>query len=395
MKRSTYWMLSTIYIYAQLLGILNFCYNCRTGRAHIKPYITAYSAIISLTMFGVLTYFLLNMEIKNHPAGSAELHYKLNLLTSIIRVVGVILTVFYNWTRRRESVQLINTYQQFCRRFLKKWQVEERFMQYLEHGIRVKLKRSFIADVLVYVIIYQHLGVIFDMENSYILLALALIPTVLNVVMTLYYFAILNINILMTIINEEIKRILNIICETETGNCVKYCHLADQLDDLAVAQGILKTFLKRINKIYNVQAICVVLDLYVNNIFVIYIFAMLSNHLDIWAYYGDWVVYFVPVALFIWYLDIQLFIYVMLNTVDLMEKTGELLKGRPIWTSNLNDRLERSLDNFSLQLAQFPLEFDLVGLFNMNRPMAFATFSSTISNAIVLIQYDLKYTKKN
>ncbi|XP_037811500.1 putative gustatory receptor 59d [Lucilia sericata] len=275
MKRSTYWMLSTVYIYAQLLGILNFCYDCRTGRAHIKPHITVYSAVISITMFGVLTYFFLHMEIKSHPPGSAELHYKLNFLTSIIRVVGVILTVFYNWTRRRESVQLINSYRKFCKKFLQKWQMEERYMQYLEHGIRIKLKRSFIADVLVYVIINQHLGVIFDMENRYILLALALIPTVLNVVMTLYYFAILNINIFMTIINEEIKRIL--------------------------------------------------------------------------------------------------------NTANTICKSG----------------VRNPLDNFSLQLAQFPLEFDLIGLFNMNRPMAFAILSSTISNAIVLMQYDLKYTKSN
>ncbi|XP_065367047.1 putative gustatory receptor 59d [Calliphora vicina] len=397
MKRSTYFMISTVVFYAQLLGILNFCYDCRTGKAHIRAHVTAYSAIMSLTMFGVLTYFLFNMEIKTRPPGSAELHYKLNLLTAVIRIGGVILTVFYNWTKRKGSVELLNSYQTFCKKFLQKWQMQEKYVNYMECGIRFKLKRSFIAELLLFIVTVQNFREIFDMENPYILLPLALIPTVLNVVMTLYYFTILNINILMIIINDEVKRILNAanhICESGVRQEQACCHLADQLDELAVAQYIIKDYLKRINNMYDLQGVCVILDLYVNNICVIYMFTMMSAHLELWASYGEWVVYFVPVAMFIYYMDLKLFLFAMLNTRDLVERTGELLKERQVSLLNMDERLERSLNNFSLQLAAFPLEFDLVGLFKMNRPMAYATFSSTISNAIVLMQYDLKYTNK-
>lgn len=47
--------------------------------------------------------------------------------------------------------------------------------------------------------------------------------------------------------------------------------------------------------------------------------------------------------------------------------------------------------NFSLQVAAFPLEIDLVGLYVVNKPIVFAVFGSTIANAIVLMQYDFKY----
>lgn len=47
--------------------------------------------------------------------------------------------------------------------------------------------------------------------------------------------------------------------------------------------------------------------------------------------------------------------------------------------------------NFSLQVAAFPLEIDLVGLYVANKPMAFAMFATTIANSIVLMQYDYKY----
>ncbi|KAM7343935.1 putative gustatory receptor 59d isoform 1-T1 [Cochliomyia hominivorax] len=399
MKRSTHFMIKTVYIYAQLLGILNFCYNCRTGKARVKSSVTIYSAAICVLMFVVTLYFVLNLEIKTRPPGGAELHYKLNLLASAVRCIGVIITIFYNWTKRKDYVRLINSFRKFCRKFLKKWNLEEKYIKYLECGIRVKLKRSFLADIVMYLFIVNMFREIFDIENSFILLPLALIPTVLNVVMNLYYFAILNINTLMLIINEELKRVLDsaiILNQTLPQNHIRHSsQMAEELDELALIQYQLWDYLKRINKMYDIQGVCVVLDLYVNNIYVIYMFCMFSEHFDLWISFGKWIAYFIPLSFIIYYLDVKLFLFAMLNTIDLVEETGRLLKERKVWIpSNLDGRLERSLNNFSLQLASFPVEFDLVGLFKMNRSMAFATFSSTISNAIVLIQYDLKYTKK-
>lgn len=46
---------------------------------------------------------------------------------------------------------------------------------------------------------------------------------------------------------------------------------------------------------------------------------------------------------------------------------------------------------FSLQVAAFPLEINLAGLYKVRKDMGFATFGSAIANAIVLMQYDFKY----
>ena len=49
-------------------------------------------------------------------------------------------------------------------------------------------------------------------------------------------------------------------------------------------------------------------------------------------------------------------------------------------------------NNFALQLAAFPLEIDLVGLYKASKPVVFSIFSSTIAVAIVLKQYDFQYS---
>lgn len=351
-------MVDIVYIYSQLLGILNFSYDCRTGKARVKPHITAYCATMCLIMFIVLIYFLVNMEIKSRPPGSAELHYKLNLLTSFVRIVGVIITIFYNWTKRKDFVCLINSYQKFCKNFLEKWQKEEKYMMHLECGIRRKLQISFVADILIYLLTVDIFREIFDMDNPYILIPLALIPTVLNVIMTLYYFAILNVNILMLIINDELKRILDLtatICQSQEN--INYfeqivlrnhcCQLSDELDELSSVQYELRNYLKFINRMYDIQGVCVMLNLYINNICVIYMFCMFFEHFELWSSYGKWVAYFVPIAFLIFYLDMKLFLFAMLNTVDLVEETGKLLRERQVWMMQMNEKLESSVSKFA------------------------------------------------
>ncbi|XP_075167407.1 putative gustatory receptor 36a [Haematobia irritans] len=173
------------------------------------------------------------------------------------------------------------------------------------------------------------------------------------------------------------------------------CELSDQLDELAHFYSDLQNLGDHLNRMYYVQGVCVILVLYMNNVCMIYMGYMMAQHEQLWPQLSQaMALCLVPIVLFFYYLDAYLFIFLILRMVDAADRPGLLLKESQPWLATLDERLEKSLQSFSLQTSAFPWNRSLLYLFDITRPMVFATLSSTMSNAIVLMQYDYKYRKR-
>ncbi|TMW43256.1 hypothetical protein DOY81_011665 [Sarcophaga bullata] len=384
MKRSTFLMIDVVFIYALLLGGLNFSFDRRSGIARVKPYILIYSAVMNLIMVAIIIYFTVTIDFKTRPPGRDELSYKFTMLLLLIRATAIITTLLCNWINLSDFVKFINAYRNFSLHFIRKWRAHEKYEKHMEQGIRLRCICTVLVDILMYLGAIIDLQDIFDINN--------------NLMLLFYYFAILNTNVLLIIINDELKRILAtaFILHQNHSRATLARHgqtLAKELDELAESQLKLNAFIKRINKIFDLQGACVMLDFYVNNIYVIYLSCLLYNDDAFLNGFEDGLAYILFTFYAIYYTDLKVFMFNILRLGDLMKKTVEILKERYYLGQQMEKSLEKSFTNYSLQLAINPLEIEVVGLYKLNRAMAFASFSSTISNAIVLIQYDFEYSE--
>lgn len=355
MKRSTYLMIDLMIIYAYLLGGLKFSIDRRNGVARIKTRITIYSAIIDLIMVGAIIYFIVNLHFKPRPSGSPDLVFKFNVFLMLTRATSVLVTQHYTWMNLSRFVKFLNAYRQFSLRFIRRWRAHEKYEKYLDQGIRQRLQYTILADICAYIATVIGLRNLFDTNNDFLVLFIALIPTSINIAATFYYLTILNTNALMIIINDELKRVLAtaFILQQNYSRATlgRYGQrLARELDELAEAQNINHVFLSYVNKMFDLQGTFVLLDLYVNNIYVIYLMCLFLSNSELWRGYEVWQVYFVPIFFVIYYMDLKVFMFTILKTVDLMKKTEEILKERYYLGQEMEKFLERSVNLYDIKL---------------------------------------------
>lgn len=353
MKRSTRWMVVIVYYLSQSLGIVAFSYNYDTGKLETTFLITLYSSIISLLMFSSIS-LLFRIQWKPRNANGPELHFKIIALMALMRIIAVLITVLLNWHKRQDFIRTIKEFQHIRDKFLQKFEMSPKVEMYFEKAIRRKFYWGFLSNIVTFITSYDVLRGVFDIETPIIIIGLGLMSTVLNVIMTHFFFALLNVNVLLAVINEELKRILNtsaVLFKLQylkkikpgflVNNC---CKLADDLDVLAINQYNLQLIGEHISKMYELQSACIALNVYMNNISVIYMAYMLIQHEDLSHEYGQFVILFiVPLSLFFYYMDLHIFTINMLNFGDNIRKTGSLLKNRQPWLPTLDERFEKSV----------------------------------------------------
>lgn len=302
---------------------------------------------------GLVLHFVHNMEIKPRPAGQADLHQKLYILMALIRLAGIVLSIVFNWIKRQEFIDNLNDLQNFREHFLKKYKMLKKYEKFFETEILKKLFWSSVCETLMASGTMQVLYDNFGVRNPWILTVLGLISTVLNLVICHYYFISLNVEILFSIIIDELKIILNSVGDIIRMQYAKYigpgalmtlcCQYSDKLDDLAQAHRELQIIGDRINKMYYVQGVCVMLVLYMNNVCVLYMGYLMAHHEKIWPQLGETISYVMPLALLFYYIDSYLLIYLILRSTDKIAAPQELLKERQPWLPTLDRRLERSV----------------------------------------------------
>lgn len=349
MKRSTYLMIDVLYIGATLLGALNFSFDRRTGAVRAKTHITIYSGFINVMVVTVVLYLAVTIEFKTTSPGRDELYYKFNVFLMVTRLTIVLINLLYNWINLSHFIHVMNSFRNFSVKFIRKWAAHKIYEKHLERGICRRCQYTFLADICIYIGTVLDLRDLYDIESDLVLLFLALIPTSLNVLMTFYFIPILNTNILLAIINNELRRILATAFGLQQNKQSKSTlvrqsqKLSKELDDLAEAQSKLKTFYKSINKMFNLQSACLMLNLYVSNICVFYLFCLFCSEVILWNGYKDWTVYHVPIYLLIYYMDLKVFMFEVLKTEDLMKNTPEILRELCDVEQKIDKCLEKSV----------------------------------------------------
>ncbi|KAI8123755.1 putative gustatory receptor 59d [Lucilia cuprina] len=233
---------------------------------------------------------LTRIQWKPRNANGPELHFKITALISLIRILAILLTDFQHLRK-----DLLN-------KFVMSKKVEQNFEK---------------------AIIYKG-----------------------------FYWV--NINALLAVINEELKKILNTsmqLFKLQRAKQIKpgvftttCCKLADKLDILAINQYNLQNIGVRVNSMYELQGACIVLTMYMNNISVIYMGYMLVQHEQLSQDYGIIVLFLIPISLLFYYMDLKIFIINMLNFGDLIKTTANLLQNRQPCLPSLDVRFEKIIN---------------------------------------------------
>ncbi|KAI8123762.1 putative gustatory receptor 59d [Lucilia cuprina] len=377
MKRTTRWMIICVYYISQFLGIVAFSFNYDSGKLKTNFFITLYSCLVSALMFTSVA-LLFRVQWKPRNANGPELHYKITAVICLVRIIAVLITVMLNWIKRKEFMRTIRDFQHLRYNLFKKYVMSTKVQKYFEKSIRAKFYWGLISNIITFYGSFDVLRGIFDLESPLVIIGLGAMSTVLNVIMTHHYFALLNVNALLSVVNEEVRRILN-----TSAVLFKLQH------DLAVNQYKLQLIGERVQRIYDWQGACITLTVYMNNINIIYMGYMIIQHEQLSQMSMFWTLIILSILLFFFYMDLHLFMVNMLNFCDNVQRTADLLKNRQPWLPTLDERFEKSLKDFSIQLALFPLEMKLLGLFKFSRSMSFATFGSTnYRMPMSLMQYD-------
>uniref|UniRef100_A0A454A0P3 Gustatory receptor n=1 Tax=Stomoxys calcitrans TaxID=35570 RepID=A0A454A0P3_STOCA len=347
MRRSTLWMIKANYHASLLVGIISFCRNQNTGEIYTSPIVTAYSALVSIGLFAIV-YVLFFIDFS-----SPYLYVKINGLIFVVRVMSILLTAVCNWTKRRELMVLISDLSATRHTILQRWPMSEKLKRKFENTLRRKFYWSYLAMITLFLGLFEYLKMQFDMPIVFVIMALAVMTTVLNVVMMNYFILMSHLNILLMLINEELVKILNvsyILRYLQNLQLIRprflreQCGLmANDLHDLAMTQHRLHLLGNRINCIYEIHGACIILMEYLNNVSMFHIvYTSWHNSQQILEQFSIWSMILAPIFLLIHYIDLYFFMWGIMDFQKSFTTTGELLKERELAMPPLDGRLEES-----------------------------------------------------
>uniref|UniRef100_A0A454A0N8 Gustatory receptor n=1 Tax=Stomoxys calcitrans TaxID=35570 RepID=A0A454A0N8_STOCA len=400
MRTRTRWLIASCYYASQLLGILPFWYNQQTGRVHTTRRVAICSAATSLTLLTIIAMFLCNFDWSPQHFLAHAFHFKIRITVFLIRISAVIITVILNWSKRQQFMNTLNDFQIMQQKFLKNWPISREVENEYDKSIARKVISNLLSNIFMSLELYVVSKTQLQWSNFFITV-MVLVVIVLNMALTNFYIAIGNINVLLAILKEQLQRIslaskdmikLQSSSNRPAGSrlMAKGYLLAHELDALALYQLKLWKFINRMTALYDFQGSCVILTMYITQVTVLYSCYLLLQQDYKPSNWNEMSSFVTSLAIVFYYLDMRTFRKGMFRTLDLFMEIEYVLKIRELQWPVAEECLEESFKNFSLQLAKFPVEMKLVGLFKFDRSMAFSIFGSTISNAIVLIQYDYK-----
>lgn len=349
MRRSTHWMIAITYYSSLLSGILSFHWDQYTGDIYTSNFITAYSAVVSLAMFGIVPYLLrLNFQ-------SPKLYENINSCIVLIRIITLLITVTFNWSKRRNFMQTLKKFQCLHKNFRRRWPLSEKLKQKFEDSVRSKFCWGFLANTFLIVGSYEFFKYQYNVEDISLTLFLCVLCNIINLVMSNYYFCLTHLNILLAGMNEELRDMLikcHNLANLQSLNEIRpaalimqCCTISDNLDDLAWFQHGFYKLANCMHDMYAVQGLCVLLTLYLNNLVVIYSAYTSTIHEYLKNMYGQWTLVIMSLVLFLYYVDLKMFLYCIFEQEDLFEKTASLLREYQPCMPNLDVRLENSVSN--------------------------------------------------
>lgn len=248
--------------------MFNFEINTKTGEARITSRATIYAAIINGLICCLLPLLSRSELIHILWKYAGRLHEYIFLVVMGMRILCVVATLFSRWRQRQRIIRLVNAFRRLTMR-----------RPQVIHLWRRGVIRKFISIMVTELV--QMLGTILTLRSlltinlTLSILAGYMLAALVNVIISHFYFAMLNIHIQYDLLRQELRTVLNEIrfLETERRRATfmnKCCCLADRLEDIARRQSELQTLGGRMARVFGLQGLCISASSYVSSIGCIY-----------------------------------------------------------------------------------------------------------------------------
>ncbi|XP_068147538.1 putative gustatory receptor 59d [Drosophila tropicalis] len=308
--------------------------------------------------------YLFGERIRSVLLNPNYLHQYVFLGVGIVRVSGVFITILFRWRERQELVKLVNALYQL---YVKRPHVERLYRR----GVLNKFLFALLSELLQMFIMLSAVGERLTFGIGLQLYIMSIITAILNVIVTQYYFAMLNIHGHYILLIEELRNILDAVLQLNPHGMgvfiTKCCCLADQMDNIAERQSQLQELIKRISKVFGAQYFCINLTYFLTNVATVY-FTVMGFRLNRYSPTSNWTVgLFLPCLLF-YHLDQYITVLVLLYIEDAHAVVVRLLQSRTSLPLGLDERLELTFESFQLQLVRNPFEINCLGLYTTLLP---------------------------
>lgn len=326
------------YRYARLLGVINFEINLRTGRARITRRSTIIALLVNVVIITLIPMLSLSSFWSTMWDSAGLLNEYLILVVMGLQIGCVAITLLSRWGHRRQYVRLVNTFRKLT---LLRPQVIPMWRRgVLKKVISVVLNESmqiFSSFLTIYEVLTWRLCIF--------LIVLSSMTSLVNVIISHFYFALLNIHHQYRLLNQDLRLLLDetrsLQWETRSGTrMIKCCSLADRLDIIALTQTHLQLVMKRISQIFGIQGFCVATSMYISIIGTVYYTytTYKSGFSKIWnpAYFG-----LITLQIVAYIADVMI---TLDNIYNVQEHHAELLRLLEQYTTfapGLDTRLER------------------------------------------------------
>lgn len=169
-----------------------------------------------------VAYFGLNMELKMESSVKPNLHIKILVALTLIRIVGVSLILVTNWWRRDEFIHNLNTFKAFRERFFRKHKNHKKYVDYFNQQIVFKFSIGIMCEMFMFFGSVRIMRNIFAVRDPVILTVFGLMSTVLNLMACHYFYIALSVRILFCVMADDLARMLKTM-ENLFSQCHSHC----------------------------------------------------------------------------------------------------------------------------------------------------------------------------
>ncbi|EDW73694.2 uncharacterized protein Dwil_GK19341 [Drosophila willistoni] len=331
-------------------------FQLQLARNPLKMTVLGLFELNRCSVIAMIASYLFGERIRSVLLNPNYLHQYVFLVVGIVRVCGVFVTILFRWRERQELVKLVNALYQL---FVKRPHVERLYRR----GVLNKFLFALLSELLQMFIMLTAVSERLTFGIGLQLYIISIITAILNVIVTQYYFAMLNIHGHYILLIQELRDVLDAISQLNPHRMgvfiTKCCFLADQMDNIAERQSQLQALIKRISKVFGAQYFCINFTYFLTNVATIY-FTYIT-------------------------------VLVLLYIEDAHGAVVRLLQSRTSLPLGLDERLELTFESFQLQLVRNPFEISCLGLYRVGRRHILGMANTLLTTSIFLIQYDIEH----
>ncbi|KAH8394689.1 hypothetical protein KR222_001848 [Zaprionus bogoriensis] len=403
-------MLLASYYYGRVMGVINFEIELATGRTRITRKTTIYAASVTVLFICLVPILLRNRIWHTFWGQLNEFHEIVFLVVMGTRICCVFATLLSRWWQRQRIMYLFDSFSRIV------WQ-RPQVKRLWRRGVISKCICGMLSEIFHFSWAMYALRHRLTIGLTLSVLTTSIFVALINIVISQYYFALLNVHGHYILLNEDLRQILAELHSLEQDHRrgvreLRSCELADRVDSLAHAQSHLQMLLKRMSHIFGIQALCAGFITQFSMVAAVYYTFLIRKHKLLSIDWQQWPSLVLACGACIYVLDIRITYSILFEVLDQHAKMVQLLGQYTTLDPQIDVRLQtavgilqvfidsfklqtnyylRQFESFELQLIRNPLELYTLGLYKVDRGVVVAMCDSMVTYALLLIQYDMKY----